>query len=289
MYSISNDFISVKVAAKGAELQSIFHKQHRLEYMWSGDPSYWGKHSPVLFPIVGELKSKTYNYNGKQYHLSRHGFARDMEFEVTEQTKTSLTFSLTSNEETAAKYPFEFVFSVKYTLDRDTVQVAFIVENIGDDNMLFSVGAHPAFKVPLVEGTVFEDYELVFTTKETTGRWPISPDGLIETAPIPLLDNENKLPLRKELFSADAIVLKDLKSTALLIASTKTTHGLGVSFADFPYLGIWETKGADFVCIEPWCGIADSVNASGNIEEKEGINTLKPEGKFEVSYTIHVF
>lgn len=289
MPSISNDTISIKVVTKGAELQSLYHKQHQLEYMWSGDPAYWGKHSPVLFPIVGELKNKTYNYKGIQYSLSRHGFARDMEFEVAEQNESSITFSLKSNEETAEKYPFRFVFSVKYTLLQNSLQVSFIVENSGDDVMLFSVGAHPAFKVPLVEGTTFEDYQLIFSEKETTGRWPISAEGLIETRSQPLLKNENVLPLKKELFSDDAIVLKDLRSTSLSIASSKTERGLKVTFNDFPYLGIWETKGADFVCIEPWCGIADSVTASGALEEKEGINTLQPSGRFEVSYTIEVF
>jgi galactose mutarotase-like enzyme len=289
MPSISNNFISIGVATKGAELQSIFHKQHQLEYMWSGDPVYWGKHSPVLFPIVGELKNKTYQYNGKQYSLSRHGFARETEFDVTEQTESSITFSLKSNEETLEKYPFQFLFSVKYTLIENALQVRFLIENTGTDNMLFSVGAHPAFKVPLVESTSFEDYQLVFNEKETTGRWPVSPDGLIETQSHPLLEDENVLTLKKELFSADAIVLKDLKSTSISITSSKTSHGIKVNFEDFPFLGIWETKGGDFVCIEPWCGIADSVDASGNLKEKEGINTLAPLGKFEVSYLVEVF
>ncbi|MCW3109557.1 MAG: aldose 1-epimerase family protein, partial [Segetibacter sp.] len=235
MPSISNDTISIKVATMGAELQSIYHKQHKLEYMWSGDPAYWGKHSPVLFPIVGELKNKTYNYKGKQYSLSRHGFAREMEFEVTKQNESTITFSLKSNEETAGKYPFQFVFSVKYALTQNTLQISFIVENTGNETMFFSVGAHPAFKVPLIEGTSFEDYQLVFNEKETTGRWPISSEGLIETEFKPLLQNENTLQLKKELFAADAIVLKDLRSTSISITSPKTEHGLKVNFNGFPY------------------------------------------------------
>ncbi|GEO10342.1 aldose 1-epimerase family protein [Segetibacter aerophilus] len=289
MPSISNDYISIIVATKGAELQSLYHKQHKLEYMWSGDPAFWGKHSPVLFPIVGELKNKTYQYNGENYNLSRHGFAREMEFEVSEQSENSIAFVLQSNEETLEKYPFQFKFYVVYTLLESSLQITFIVENLGSDNMLFSVGAHPAFKVPLIDGTSFVDYRLVFDKTETIGRWPISPDGLIEITSQPLLNNETILPLKKEMFSADAIVLKELESTSISITSPKTEHGLKVRFENFPFLGIWSTKGADFVCIEPWCGIADSVNASGNFKEKEGINTLAPSGKFEVSYHIELF
>jgi galactose mutarotase-like enzyme len=289
MPSISNDSIAIEVATKGAELQSLYHKQHKLEYMWGGDPAIWGKHSPVLFPIVGELKNKTYQYNGQQYHLSRHGFARDMEFEVSEQRENSITFLLQSNEETLKKYPFPFQFSVVYTLAESSLQIAFIVQNAGSDNMLFSVGAHPAFKVPLVEGTGYEDYQLEFNKPETTGRWPISPDGLIETKSQPLFEKQTILPLKKELFSADAIVLKGLRSTSIAITSSATEHGLKVDFEKFPFLGIWSAKGGDFVCIEPWCGIADSVNASGNLKEKEGINTLEPSGTYEVSYRIELF
>jgi galactose mutarotase-like enzyme len=289
MPSISNDSISINVATRGAELQSIYHKQHQLEYMWNGNPEFWGKYSPILFPIVGELKNKTYQYNGKQYSLSRHGFAREAEFEVTAQNENSIIFSLQSNEQTTADYPFQFVFSVTYTLLENTLKIIFNVENTGSDKMLFSVGGHPAFRVPLIDGTSYEDYQLVFNEKETTGRWPVSSDGLIETSPQPLLENENVLPLKKELFAADAIVLKQLRSDTIAITSMATPHGIKVNFKDFPFLGIWAAKGADFVCVEPWCGIADSVDTSGNLEQKEGINALAPAEKFEVAYTIEVF
>jgi galactose mutarotase-like enzyme len=289
MPSISNDTIAIDVAIKGAELQSIYNKQNGLQYMWSGDPAYWGKHSPVLFPIVGELKNRTYRHKGKAFQLSRHGFARDMDFEVSGQNDHSLTLSLRSTEHTLQVYPFPFEFAITYLLTRNMLEIQFLVINTGEEKMFFSLGGHPAFKVPLVDGTAFEDYQLVFAEKETVGRWPITPDGLLEMNPVPLLQNRDVLPLQKELFTSDAIVLKGLKSKSISITSGKTEHGIKVNFDNFPYLGIWETKGADFVCIEPWCGIADSVQATGNIGEKEGINSLDPGEKFEVAYTVEVF
>jgi galactose mutarotase-like enzyme len=288
MYSISSNLIKVDISCRGAELQSIHHIQNQLEYLWNAGPE-WPKKSPVLFPIIGELKDKKYCYNGKEYNLSRHGFAREMEFEVKAQTNDSITFTVQSNEQTLAVYPFDFVFSVKYTVTGDTLTVTYIVQNKGIEPMYFSVGGHPAFKVPIFDGTTYEDYELVFDKAETTGRWPLTPDGLVRDAPAPLLQNETRLPLKKELFSADAIVFKNLKSSAVSIKSAKTNHGLTVSFPGFPYLGIWETKGGDFLCIEPWCGIADSENATGKLEEKEGINKLEANGTFEASFTVNVF
>jgi galactose mutarotase-like enzyme len=289
MVSITNGILTIQVANKGAELQSIYHSQNKLEYLWSGDPTYWAKKSPVLFPIVGELKNGSYTYKGQQYKLSRHGFAREMEFELTEQGTDSLTFSIKSDERTLAVYPFPFAFSVKYSLIENIVQVTYIVENSGTETMYFSVGGHPAFKVPIEGGTDFEDYHLTFNEKETAGRWPVSSDGLIKPEATPLLINENILPLTKELFSADAVVLIGLKSTSVTIESTKTEYKLRVGFEGFPYLGIWETKGGDFVCIEPWCGIADNVNASGKLEEKEGINSLQPADVFIASFAIQAF
>ena len=289
MHSVSNETLSIQVAAKGAELQSLYHKQHELEYLWRGDPSFWAKKSPVLFPIVGTLKNNTYTYKGKDYKLGRHGFARDNNFELTKKTNSSLTLSLKSNDLIKTFYPFDFIFSVRHSLHENMLQVTFIVENTGSENMLFSVGAHPAFAVPLIKGTKYEDYYLKFSQNEQACIWSLSSEGLIETMPTPLLNNENRLPLKKELFYKDALVFKQLKSTFISILSDKTPHGLQIEFAGFPYTGLWAAKDADFVCIEPWCGIADSITTSGNFEDKEGINILEPEGRFEVFYTIEVF
>ena len=254
--------------------------------MWSGDPAFWGKHSPVLFPIIGELKNNTYYYNNKAYRLSRHGFARDMEFTVVEQTTSSVGFSLLSNADTLQKFPFEFGFDIEYLLQQDWLTVTYKVKNTGNDDMYFSVGGHPAFKVPLVEGTAYDDYYLEFNKTENAGRWPISAEGLIETDAEPFLLNTNKLPLRKELFYRDAIVFKNLRSDTVRLRSSKHDKGIEFNFPGFPYLGVWAAKDADFVCIEPWCGIADPVNSSQQLTEKEGINRLAPQGIFERSWGV---
>ena len=285
-YTIQNDYLSVEVQAKGAELMSLYNKKEQLEYMWSGDPAFWGKHSPVLFPIIGELKNNTYYYNNKAYRLSSHGFARDMEFTVVEQTTSSVGFSLLSNADTLQKFPFEFGFDIEYLLQQDWLTVTYKVKNTGNDDMYFSVGGHPAFKVPLVEGTAYDDYYLEFNKTENAGRWPISAEGLIETDAEPFLLNTNKLPLRKELFYRDAIVFKNLRSDTVRLRSSKHDKGIEFNFPGFPYLGVWAAKDADFVCIEPWCGIADPVNSSQQLTEKEGINRLAPQGIFERSWGV---
>jgi galactose mutarotase-like enzyme len=289
IYSLENNILSVAISTRGAELQSIIHKDFGLEYMWSGDPKFWGKKSPVLFPIVGELKNNSYQYKDKSYQLNRHGFARDMVFEVTKQDKEGIVFTLNSNEETFAKYPFQFSFSVGYKLDSNRLSVIYVVRNTGKEEMLFSVGGHPAFKIPLVDGTTFEDYFLEFNHFENASRWPVSKDGLIKDTPIQVIEHTDKLPLKKSLFYEDALVFKHLLSRSIYILSSKTSHGLKVNFHGFPYLGVWSAKDADFVCIEPWCGIADSGNGSGNLADKEGINILSPGMSFERTWYVELF
>ena len=288
MITISNKILNVTIAAKGAELQSIYNKQTGLEYMWDAGIE-WPKKSPVLFPIVGGLKNNSYNYNGKQYQLSRHGFARDMVFEVENQTENSATFFIQSSEETLAIYPFTFKFSVVYTVLNNQLTVTYIVENKGEETLYFSVGAHPAFKVPLVSGNSYSDYFLQFNELETTGIYPLSPEGLIELEQLPMLDNTNQLALTKQLFYKDALVFKKLQSTSISILNNKNSNGLKLSYQDFPYMGIWAAKNADFVCIEPWCGIADNVATSGKLEEKEGMNELAANAIFLRTWTVETF
>jgi len=289
MTLIENDILKVSIKTKGAELDSIYNKETNLEYMWGGDPAFWGKKSPVLFPVVGTLKNDIYYYNHKEYSLTRHGFARETDFMVTAQTSSSAQFTLQSNEITFSKYPFSFRFDVIYSLKADKLVVNYKITNTGNDSLYFSVGGHPAFKVPLVNDTVYNDYYLEFNKPETTGRWPISKDGLIESSPAPLLNNKNRLSLSKELFYNDALVFKNLVSDKISLRSEKITNGLEFDFAGFPYLGIWAAKNADFVCIEPWCGIADSVTSDQQIVDKEGIIKLGAKEIFERSWSVRTF
>lgn len=287
-YTIENDRIRVTVSTNGAELQSLFDKKSSTEYMWNGNPELWGKKSPVLFPVVGTLKSNTYFYNHKSYNMNRHGFAREKDFELKEQSETSLLFCIKNDESTLAIYPFEFEFSILYSIHHQELSVTYIVKNTGDDDLLFSVGGHPAFKVPIFEGDTYNDYILKFNQKETIGRWPISKDGLIERTPTPLLIDSDTIHLKKELFYKDAIVLKNLKSQSVKLLSTNNNCGIGFNFASFPYLGIWAAKDADFVCIEPWCGIADGIDSNQVLVDKEGINQLSAKCLWERKWTVSI-
>jgi len=289
MYILENDQLTVTVNPKGAELIRIYGKEERLDYLWSGDPIFWAKHSPVLFPIVGALKDNIYYFNKKAYTLPRHGFARDCIFGVKEITNESIAFSLKYDNQSLAVYPFLFELTITYSLRQKGLNVAYKVANLGTGTMYFSLGAHPAFRVPLVEGTEYSDYRLDFDQTVNLARWPITANGLIGPTPEIFISGKQSLPLSKHLFERDALVFKHPVSETISLVSDITKHGLRFHFEDFPYLGLWAAPGADFVCIEPWCGIADADNTSQQLTDKEGIHELLPAKQFDRSWKVEFF
>jgi len=279
----------VEVSLYGVEFQSIVNKTFSLEYLWNGDPAFWSKRSPVLFPIVGSLRNNSYSYQGKSYQLSRHGFARDMEFLPEKQTGNAITFLLRSNEETRKNYPFDFEFRVRYQILGDELSTEYMVTNTGSGLMYFSVGGHPAFRLPLESTAVFSDYHLQFEETENLQRWPISKDGLIQLQPVPVMEDSNRLNLQKSLFYQDALVFKYIASSEISLVSSKSKHGILFQMGEFPFLGIWSFKDADFICLEPWCGIADPVNSNQQLEAKEGIEKISPGKVFSRQWRVKLF
>ncbi len=288
MITLENEFIKATVKEAGAELSSLYGKKTRINYLWNGDPNFWSRHSPVLFPIVGGLKNDSYNYKGKRYGLEKHGFARDSTFNEEHVTESSATFSLSDTPDTRFKYPFKFILKIHYSLSGDTLEVGYEVINPDMEILLFSIGAHPAFTVPFIENTRYEDYYLELDKEENAGIWPIE-GNLIGGEAEPFLSNSKRINLKDELFYEDALVFKNLASAQVSLLNSKTENGITVRFSDFPYLGIWAAKNAPFVCIEPWCGIADSVNHNQEFSEKEGIIKLDGNSSRTVKWAIRCF
>ena len=278
---IKNSIITAEIKHLGAELISLKTNLNR-EYIWEGNPVFWGKHSPVLFPIVGTLKKNSFHYNGIEYHLSRHGFARDMEFELIEATENSAVFSIQSSEETLKVYPFEFELQIIYTLQENNLSIEYKVVNNGKTLMPFSIGAHPAFALP----NQFENYAIVFEKEESLEYYLLEND-LISNKSKKLEIHNNQIPMTYELFDNDALILKTLQSNSLIILENENPI-LRIHFEGFPSLGIWTKKNAPFICIEPWFGYSDTYESSGNLFEKEGIQILESSAIFNSKFSIAI-
>lgn len=277
--TISNSTISASIKHSGAELFSLKNNQNK-EYIWEGNPDFWGKHSPILFPIVGTLKNNTYTINGKEYQLPRHGFARDMDFQLVDKTENSAVFSLKWNAETLKKYPFEFELQLIYTLEDTSLNIEYKVINNSKTKMPFSIGAHPAIALP----ENFENYALEFE-KEEVLKYYILENDLISNKTEVLKTTDNLIPLNYQLFENDALIFKTLESNSLTILENSKPY-IKVDFEDFPSLGIWTKDQAPFVCIEPWLGYSDTSENSGDLFEKEGILVLDTNQTFHSKFSI---
>ncbi|TYV86957.1 aldose 1-epimerase family protein [Listeria monocytogenes] len=289
MIKLENEVLLVEMKTAGAELTRIFHKDTGLEYLWNADSKFWGRHSPVLFPTVGRLVDDTYLVDGKQYHLGQHGFARDRDFQVIEQTENTVRFELDADEDSLAIYPYKFKLSIIYTIEKNTVAVSYEVENTDNKRIYFSIGAHPAFHLPLADGTTFEDYYLDFGTEENLETLCL--EGPYRSGEIKKIVDEpaRYLPLSYDLFKNDALIFEALKQKEMTIKSDKTPHFVKVSFPEFPFVGVWTAKpGTPFLCIEPWYGIADGAGESVELRDKAGIEHLEPEAVFASEYEITV-
>ncbi len=285
---IENEHLRASFSSKGAELQHITGVDSGTEYLWSGDPKHWPKFSPVLFPIIGALKENLYRIEDESYTLPRHGFARDMEFVVEKVSDLEILFTLTATHETLKVYPFEFKLILRYKLTKASVCCTYEVSNPSNNELLFSIGGHPAFAAPLNKQGNYTDYFLQFNADDEITYHEIE-DNLISDKTVTLNLDDKKLHLEHQLFYNDALVIKDLKSTSISLMNTKTYNGINFKFENFPYFGIWAAKDADFICLEPWCGIADSIDHNQQLREKEGIIALAPYGEWERSWEVTCF
>ncbi|WP_027878825.1 aldose 1-epimerase family protein [Mesoflavibacter zeaxanthinifaciens] len=290
MFQLSNDLLNIKVKAKGAELCEISSVKNNRQFMWHADPKVWASYAPNLFPIIGSMKDDSYIFNEKTYHMPKHGFVRHNEdIKLLEQTENSLTFSLKQNKQISEWFPFDFKFLLKYTLTDNILTLTHTVKNLGDSDMYFSIGGHPAFKCPFYDEENYTDYHLEFEHLETAKSYLLNMDnGLVTDQTKPVFNTKNTINLKPDLFNEDALIFKDLSSKKVALVSKNHGEILNVSFPDFKYLGIWAKPNAPYVCIEPWLGIADHENTNQDITKKEGIIKLAANKTFTASYSIQI-
>lgn len=281
LITLKNSRLTVSIDTFGAELQSI-QTIDKTEYLWQGNKDYWGRKSPVLFPIVGKLNGDKFLYNSKDYPMNQHGFARDSEFYITTQNDDSVTFSLTSTDTFLDRFPFKFILNITYTLTQDSIKVTYSVDNIDSKDIYFSIGAHPGFNVPLADTGSKEDYYIELLPQKERTFIPVTKDVLLD------IEQSKKvtittLQISPSLFENGVLIFETLGENILSLRSKKHDRSISISFDNMPFIGIWSPypKGAPFVCLEPWAGIVDPLNFNKDISKKLGINYLQPNKTFK--------
>jgi galactose mutarotase-like enzyme len=287
MITLGNGYWNARVSETGAELKSLSNAETGQEHIWNGDPAWWNGSAPVLFPVIGGLKGGEYKYGGATYKLPSHGFARGSEFTVVKADAESAELRLASSDATRVGYPFEFALTVRFTLTRSGIDVRYEVRNPGQGRMLFSIGSHPAFVYPFAGGTL-ENYYLLFDSEEELERWFFKDGVIVAGKTAEILENGRVINLTRTCFNDGIMIFKGPRSKEFAIANSRNSHQVRVITDGVPYFGLWSKPGAPFVCLEPWHGIPDMSDTSGELTEKEGIQTLAPGGDFVTGYRVEI-
>lgn len=285
---LQNEKLKLEISDFGAELQEIKLKENGRNYLWNGDNTFWGRKAPVLFPFVGALKNKEYRYNGETFSMGQHGFARDMEFELIENNEKSVWYELKSNEEIKKKYPFEFSLKIGYELLENTIKVKWKVENQDKKTMYFSIGAHPAFLVPVDKR---EECFLKFDNQNDLTNTGLE-NGLANAKNLrneTIVTEKGYLKIQKDLFQYDALILENSQVREISLCMPDKKEFITVKF-DSPLVGIWSPykEKCPFVCIEPWYGRCDGVEFDGELQDRKWQQSLAEGEIFQCEYEIIV-
>jgi galactose mutarotase-like enzyme len=288
-YEIENNQFKISVLKKGAQLCKFINKLDNESVLWEGNPDFWAKHSPILFPNIGKLKNDFYTLNQKTLQLPKHGFVKDVDWELVEIQNDCFSLKTKSTKETLAIFPFDFEIIINFKLSEKGLKVEHLVKNTGLNNLYFSIGAHPAFKIPFHQNSIFTDYQLVFEQNETCNEMNLTTDGFLLGSENILLNQKNTINLNEDLFYQDTVIIPNLLSKKITIENHKNNRKkLIFSWENFTYLAIWKQKNAPFLCLEPWQGLPDFDNHDGNWLNKIGNDCLHPNNSKIYSWTMEV-
>jgi galactose mutarotase-like enzyme len=282
--SFTSGDLTAEVNPLGAQLSTLRDRTGS-DLLWDGDSSVWTGRAPLLFPIVGTLAGGCYRLGSTIYHLPRHGFARGKLFDIVDVTSTGAAFRLKADEASLLVYPFRFELEVQFALDGPTLSVTTHVRNAGDEDMPASFGYHPGFRWPLPFGRARSSHFIEFASDEPAPIRRLDADGLLSPERHPTPISQRRLALEDSLFQNDVIIFDEIRSRSVTYGADEGPR-LRVSFPDSPYLGLWTKPGANFICIEPWHGVADPAGFSGDFSAKPGVFMVAPGAVLSIKMAI---
>ena len=292
IHTIENNQLRIRINDHGAELTEIYDKGKDRQILWTADPRFWNRHAPVLFPNVGRYYENHCLINGVSYESGQHGFARDKEFTCIEETSSSVTHLLKSDDNTKISWPFDFELYITHKLDGRTLNVIWKVVNKDEETMYFTIGGHPGFLVPILPDTKRSQYHLNFYGKTDLTYCQVDMStGTVHPDKTHKLDlsTDGTCPITDHMFDNDALVFDGGQIDHVGITLPDGSPYIEMHCAGFPSLGIWsKSPDAPFVCLEPWMGRCDNFGYHGELSEKQDINKTEPGQSFDHSYSITV-
>ncbi|QUH26859.1 hypothetical protein [Serpentinicella alkaliphila] len=289
IYHLENQHIIAKINARGCELSYLFDKNGNRNYLYEGKSEGWSRQSPILFPVIGRLHNDSIIVEGEAYGMPVHGFAKDCFFKKVEESDSHVKMLLSHSSETLEVFPYKFDFFVTHSIENSTLRVLYKIVNKDDKTIYASVGGHPGFK--LEQNTKLEDYSIVFNRRIDVITRRRYRDLLSLTKEIIELD-VNRYKLKPDDFRNGPIIIEDLVSSAMLI-NEEINFKVILNFDGFEVLGLWTRESmvddAEFICIEPWCGI-DDLEGSLPCEfgDKPRIKRIEVGKALDLSYSITI-
>ena len=291
---LTNNILSIEVAEHGAELVSL-RKEGR-EHLWSGDPAFWNRHAPILFPAVGKPFNNELHIGGKAYPMKQHGFARDSEFQVESgelEVGSAEARLVMADADCADVYPYRFAIKAEYRLVGSSVAIAWTVRNLDDKEMHFQIGAHPGFMLPGYDPS--DEVHGIIRYYDKAGQ-PVSPtivSALDDGNRIPLATPVHitaEMPVTADTFAHDALIFEQGQVATAELCDKQGRPVLRVSCPQAEAFGVWapHKEGCPFVCLEPWCGICDTKGFTGDISRRTYSHRLAPGEEYRFIYTIDI-
>lgn len=283
LHTIENDNLLCTIESSGAEIRSLIDKHSGAEYIWQIDPSVWGSSSPVLFPAIGKINSDRITHLGQDYAMVKHGIVRNNDTLKFEKSSiSSCSFTLTTSEATLVRYPYQFSFTVSFTLVEKCLVMAYSITNLDTQPMAFTCGGHTAYACPLTKGTILTDYVVEFPSQISLEATRLGSSGLLSDQKEIIPNDGALLPLSNTLFDNDALIFTNIQADWVRLRKRSKQKGVVIRFQGYPHLALWSKPKADYLCIEPWLGLPDRENESLEITKKTTYTTIAP-GKTFIS------
>lgn len=292
LFTIQGGGLTAVISAKGAEVQSLRDVEGR-EYNWQGVSPYWTGRGPILFPATGAPWNETYTFNGREFHLPKHGFVKEEIFKVEGRDAGSVTFVYEPTEETRAFYPFDYTLRVRYSLEEGVLRVAFVVENHGKSPLFFQIGGHPALAVlGFDKERAVNGYVRLHTAEEGKSLYLIRAreQGCIQPGRFPVPTVEDGLvPLCVDTFANEALIFEAGQVRAIELLDFDKRHVATVE-SDAPCWLIWQMQGVNspFVCFEPWYGLPDNEGESCELQQRSYIQQAPAGGVWRGGFTVRI-
>ncbi|RFC55071.1 aldose 1-epimerase family protein [Brumimicrobium aurantiacum] len=289
LHTIENEHLKCTIESNGAEIRSLIDKNKGKEYIWQIDESVWGSSSPVLFPAIGNIKDGKQLFEGKEFAMTKHGIIRNNDQLIFKQlSRSSCAFTLNSSEKTLEKYPFDFSFTVEYSIIGNKLKMDYHIENNGTVPMYFACGGHTAYACPIDENVKLSDYVIEFPIKNNLKSRKLGPTGLLSNEEKEISIENRSLQLSDTLFNEDALIFSNIDFDWVRLRKVNEAKGVIVRFTGYPNLAIWSKPSADYVCIEPWLGLPDSEEEALALPKKSTYKSLDPNSKFSISITTEI-